>query len=143
MNIPHDLFTAWEILVIDDEEDNLEVARYILTFYGATVHTAFNGQEGLNLLQTIRPRFIISDISMPEMDGWGFIAKVRENPNLQTIPVFALTAHAMRGDREKALSAGFNNYLIKPLTPSTFIQQLVRLLCEIPQFDEIAKRVQL
>jgi len=143
MNIPPDLLSNWEILVIDDEDDSLEVARYILSFYGATVHTAINGLEGHKLLETIRPRFIISDISMPQMDGWQFIAKLLETPAIKDIPVIALTAHAMRGDREKAISAGFHNYLIKPLTPSTFIQQLIRLLIDIPAFEEQFKNVQL
>ncbi|MDZ4672271.1 MAG: response regulator [Phototrophicales bacterium] len=134
-HIPHDLLTGWEIMVIDDEDDSLEVARYILSFYGATVHTAINGEDGLAVLKTIRPRFIISDISMPQMDGWTFIAKVQEDVALKNIPVIALTAHAMRGDREKAIAAGFQNYLIKPLTPNTFMAQLVRLLIDIPQFE--------
>jgi CheY-like chemotaxis protein len=134
-HIPHDLLTGWEIMVIDDEDDSLEVARYILSFYGATVHTAINGADGLEVLKTIRPRFIISDISMPQMDGWTFIAKVQEDMALKNIPVIALTAHAMRGDRERAIAAGFQNYLIKPLTPNTFMAQLVRLLIDIPQFE--------
>jgi CheY-like chemotaxis protein len=141
--IPQDLLTNWEIMVVDDEDDSLEVARYILTFYGATVHTAVNGVDALKVLETVRPRFIISDISMPQMDGWALIAKIQENIALKDVPVIALTAHAMRGDREKAISAGFHNYLIKPLTPSTFMAQLVRLLMDIPQFEGQFKNVEL
>ncbi|HRF98321.1 MAG TPA: hypothetical protein PLZ51_24100, partial [Aggregatilineales bacterium] len=72
-----------------------------------------------------------------------FIAKIQEDVALKDVPVIALTAHAMRGDREKAISAGFHNYLIKPLTPSTFMAQLVRLLIDIPQFEGQFKNVEL
>ncbi|MCL4254450.1 MAG: response regulator [Anaerolineae bacterium] len=140
-NIPLDILNGWDIVVVDDEFDSLEVARYILAFYGATVHTGENGIEGLDLLKTIRPRFIISDISMPQMDGWAFIAKLREDETLRKIPVIALTAHAMRGDREKVMAAGFHNYMIKPLSPSTFIEQIIRLLIDIPKFEALSKYV--
>ncbi|PJF29125.1 MAG: response regulator [Phototrophicales bacterium] len=142
-NIPLDVMTGIDVVVVDDEFDSLEVARYILAFYGATVHTAENGVEGLELLKTVRPRFIISDISMPKMDGWTFISKIREDETLKDIPVIALTAHAMRGDRERVMAAGFHHYMIKPLTPSTFIEQVIRILIDIPEFATLFKHVEL
>ena len=78
-SIPHDLLQNWDVLVIDDQMDNLEVAEIILTTYGATVHKAFNGKEGLEILETVKPRFIISDLSMPEMDGWEFIDTLQKD----------------------------------------------------------------
>ncbi len=69
---------------------------------------------------------------MPVMDGWGMIYKLKNNRALMDIPVIALTAHAMVGDRERAIGAGFHNYLTKPLTATTFIHDLVKLLVEIP-----------
>ncbi len=134
--IPFDLLAGWDIVVIDDEPDSLEVARYILDFYGANVHTANNGREGVDLVDKIQPRFVISDLSMPEMDGWGFLKELRERSENREIPVIALTAHAMRGDRERAIAAGFHNYLTKPLTATTFIDQLLALLLDIPQLAE-------
>jgi two-component system, cell cycle response regulator DivK len=130
--IPRDLLTGWDILVIDDEEDSLEVAQIILDEYGANVHTARDGAEGLEVVNRIRPKFVISDISMPVVDGWGFIHEMKKDRATAEIPVIALTAHAMVGDRERAIGAGFNNYLTKPLTATTFIYDLVRLLIEIP-----------
>ena len=134
--IPSDLLTNWDIVVIDDEPDSLEVARYILDFYGANVHTASNGKEGIELVEKINPRFVISDLSMPEMDGWGFLNALKSTVHTQDIPVIALTAHAMKGDRERAITAGFHNYLTKPLTATTFMDELLVLLMDIPQLAE-------
>lgn len=135
-HIPNDLLQDWDIVVIDDEPDSLEVARYILDFYGANVHTATNGREGVETVEAIQPRFVISDLSMPEMDGWAFLSALKETTDIQNIPVIALTAHAMRGDKERALQAGFQSYLTKPLTASTFMDELLALLLEIPQLSE-------
>jgi CheY-like chemotaxis protein len=132
INLPKDLLSGWDIVVIDDEEDSLMVAEIILTEYGATLHTATNGKEGLEQIRNARPKFAISDLSMPIMDGWGLIHTIKNDRALMDIPVIALTAHAMVGDRERAVSAGFHNYLTKPLTAETFIQDLVKLLVEIP-----------
>ncbi len=134
--IPDNLLEGWDIAVLDDEEDSLEVAEIILTEYGATVHTAMDGQEGLDIVRRVKPRFVISDLSMPTMDGWGFINSIRNDPELASIPVIALTEHAMVGDRERAVAAGFHNYLTKPLTVDTFMADLVKLLIDIPVLAE-------
>lgn len=128
---PH-LLEGWNIVVVDDEEDSLLVADIILKEYGATVHTANNGKNGLEMIRKIRPHLVISDLSMPVMDGWGLIHEMQDDPACREIPVLALTAHAMTGDRERALAAGFYNYLTKPLNAATFINDLVRLLVDIP-----------
>lgn len=134
--IPSDLLAGWDVVVIDDEPDSLEVARYILDFYGAKVLTATNGQEGIALVEQTKPHFVISDLSMPEMDGWEFVSALKSTVQVQDIPVIALTAHAMRGDRERAIAAGFHNYLTKPLTAHTFMDELLTLLLDIPQLSE-------
>ena len=134
--IPRDLLEDWDVVVLDDEEDSLEVAEIILMEYGANVHIASNGQEGLDVTHSIKPRFVISDLSMPVMDGWGFIANMKKDRELAEIPVIALTAHAMVGDRERAITAGFHNYLTKPLTVDTFMSDLVKLLVDIPELVE-------
>jgi CheY-like chemotaxis protein len=136
MHIPDNLLEGWTIVVLDDEEDSLEVAEVILDEYGATVHTASNGEDGLARVREAKPRFVISDLSMPIMDGWGFINAMKEDLSLAPIPVIALTAHAMVGDRERAVAAGFHNYLTKPLTVDTFMADLVRLLIDIPELAE-------
>lgn len=134
--IPANLLQDWDIVVIDDEPDSLEVARFILDFYGANVYTATNGVEGIALVEKIKPCFVISDLSMPEMDGWEFIQALKAMRDTENVPVIALTAHAMRGDRERAIAAGFHNYLTKPLTATTFIDELLTLLMDIPQLSD-------
>jgi CheY-like chemotaxis protein len=134
--IPQDLLKDWRILVIDDEDDSLEVAEIILLEYGANLYTASNGKDGLDLVYEVMPHFVISDISMPILDGWGFISALKEDRSIAHIPVIALTAHAMKGDRERAIGAGFHNYLSKPLTVHTFMDDLLRLLVDIPELAE-------
>lgn len=136
IDIPTNLLDGWDIVVVDDEPDSLEVAEIILDAYGANVHTGTNGAEGLEQVRAIRPLFVISDISMPVMDGWGLIHELKNDRSLMDIPAIALTAHAMVGDRERAISAGFHNYLTKPLTANAFIYDLLKLLMDIPELAE-------
>jgi CheY-like chemotaxis protein len=138
--LPQTLLKGWDIVVVDDEEDSLMVAQIILQNYGATVHVARDGQEGIEVIKKVRPRFVISDLSMPMMDGWGLIHAVTTTIALQHIPVIALTAHAMQGDRERAMAAGFHNYLTKPLTVNTFIHDLVNLLLDIPDLAQLLQQ---
>jgi CheY-like chemotaxis protein len=130
--IRRDLLQGWDVLVVDDEPDSLEVATRILRFYGASVRSANNGQEALDLVRQTSPRFIISDLSMPVMDGWGLLYELKQERATMEIPVIALTAHSMVGDRQRAIEAGFHNYLTKPLTAATFMKDLLQLLLEEP-----------
>lgn len=135
LKFPKDTLKDWRVVVVDDEADSLEVATRILRYYQADVHTATNGRDGLALIQKVKPRFVISDLSMPTMDGWGMLYEMQRERELADIPVIALTAHAMIGDRQRALAAGFHNYLTKPLTPETFIKDLLAILVDIPVFS--------
>jgi CheY-like chemotaxis protein len=133
--ISRDALKDWKVLLVDDEPDSLEVASRVLKHYGATLYTATNGLEALDVLRTITPTLIVSDISMPEMDGWGLIAHIKNDRRTMDIPCIALTAHAMVGDRERAIASGFHNHLTKPLTPATFMRDLMNLLVNIPQLE--------
>jgi CheY-like chemotaxis protein len=126
------LLQGWLVLVVDDEPDSLLIPHRLLKKCGAEVLTASNGKLGLDLATQRRPRFIISDLSMPEMSGWEMLYHLKNTPSTVAIPVIALTAHAMSGDRERAMEAGFHNYLTKPLRPETFISDLLNLLVDIP-----------
>ena len=133
--VSRDILKGWEVLVVDDEIDSQEVAKRLLKHYGAIVSTADNGKEALDVLQTTTPIFILSDISMPELDGWGLVYELQQDRSTAEIPIFALTAHAMHGDRERAMAVGFFNYLTKPLTPATFIDDLLTILQAVPQLQ--------
>lgn len=127
-----DLLTGWTVVVVDDEPDSLFVAQTLLEMCGAEVITANNGSDGFETALRSRPAFIISDLSMPEMSGWQMIHKLKHTAATRDIPVIALTAHAMPGDRKRAIEVGFHNYLVKPLRPETFINELLVLLTDIP-----------
>ncbi len=116
--------TAWNVLLIDDEPDNLEVIAETLHFHGISVKTAHNGLEGLDLLKSFLPTLILLDLSMPKMDGWEMRQRIKSDPRTQHIPVVALTAHAMSGDKERALQAGFDGYMTKPISIPNFVNDL-------------------
>jgi CheY-like chemotaxis protein len=134
------VLVGWNVLVADDEADSLLVAQTLLEMAGATVYQAVNGVEALTAIRQEKLDFVISDISMPEMDGWELIETLRKDRRTIDLPVFALTAHAMTGDRERAIAKGFTNYLTKPLDPAKFIDELLRLLNLVPEFAEILAR---
>lgn len=133
------LLTGQKILIVEDEPDSLEVAMVLLEMYGAEVITASNGKEGLEKARKHQPTFIISDLSMPEMSGWEMIHHIKDDRSTMNIPVIALTAHAMSGDRDRAVAAGFHNYLSKPLSPTTFVQDLLKLVIDVPEIAMLLK----
>lgn len=127
----------WLVLVIDNEYDSRVVASMLIEDMGALVMTAEDGQEALRLMETVMPNLIMCDLSMPVMDGWEFINVLTHHSIFQNVPVVALTAHAMIGDRERALQAGFRSYISKPLEPKTFPKVLLTLLGEMPEFSDL------
>jgi CheY-like chemotaxis protein len=133
--IKPDLLSGWRVLVVEDDPFSMDVATIMLESHGAEVHTAQDGVQGLKLAHSVRPNFILSDLSMPEMDGWMMIEALKQDPRTQDIPVIALTAHAMKGYRERAIASGFHNFLTKPLTPETFIHDLIALLMDVPELS--------
>lgn len=120
---------GWIVLIVDDHWDNVNVAQTALEFYGAEVHIARNGQEGLQLLEQFTPSIILLDLSMPVMDGWTMFDHIRARPETATVPVIAVTAHAMDTDREAVLQAGFNGYIPKPYDVTTLVPTLCEFLC--------------
>jgi CheY-like chemotaxis protein len=119
---------AWTILIIDDTADNLLVARAALEFHGANVITVNSAEGGFTTLETLQPTCILLDIRMPRVDGWTMFKQLRANPATARIPVIALTAYAMQGDREKIMEAGFDGYIPKPIDINTFVGTLDHLL---------------
>ena len=135
MNIPRDVFSNWRILIVENDQYSIDVVQRILEYHGAITHTAINGQIALDIVESIEPCFILADLSMPVLDGWEMIKQLKAMPQTTRIPVIALTAHAMIGDREKAIEIGCAGYLTKPLKPQTFMYNLVQILMKIPGFE--------
>ncbi|NJD39299.1 MAG: response regulator [Geobacter sp.] len=112
------------ILYIEDNEQNLYLVTFLLEKHGYTVLPAIDGQEGIDKAAAERPDLILLDIQLPRMDGHTVARNLRNNPELSAIPIVAVTSYAMAGDREKALAAGCNGYIEKPINPDTFIHQV-------------------
>lgn len=123
-----DKVETWTILVVDDDEDNRLIAVDTFETFGATVHTSENGETGLELVASIKPTFILLDLSMPVMDGWTMLKKLRENEETAHLPVIALTAHAMTGDQERAAEAGFDGYITKPFDIMSVVDDVKKTL---------------
>lgn len=121
--------STWRVLVVDDEVDSVEVVDMVLSSVGAVVYQASNGKEGLAAFNKEHPDIVLTDISMPEVDGLAMLKEIRgiENGGGRT-PIIALTAHAMVGDKDRILAAGFDGYLAKPLHMTTLVDDVIMCL---------------
>jgi two-component system, cell cycle response regulator DivK len=116
------------ILYVEDNSDNRMLIRRVLSAEGYTVHEASSADAALETLQTMRPDLILMDINMPDMDGYTLTAHIRALPHLGLVPIVAVTANVMRGDRERSLEAGCDGYIQKPIDIDTLTQQIERFL---------------
>ena len=116
------------VLIADDKATSRELVRTVLEKSGYTVAEASDGIEALRNARELKPDLIILDLHMPGMDGFGVIREIRRDRDLAATPVMALTASAMQGDRERALSAGFTGYIAKPIPLHVLRGEVERLL---------------
>jgi two-component system cell cycle response regulator len=113
------------ILICEDNKPNLDLMVYLLANKGYTVLTAMDGEAGLFACENERPDLFICDIQLPKMDGFEIIRRLKtEKHPASNVPVIAITAYAMVGDREKILATGCNGYIAKPINPETFVQEI-------------------
>lgn len=113
-----------KILVIEDNEQNMYLMHFLLESNGYSVIEALNGQVGIQKAIDEHPDVILLDIQLPEMDGYQIAKILRKTPDIDTIPIIAVTSYAMAGDREKILTAGATDYIEKPINPATFVDQI-------------------
>ena len=116
------------ILVVEDDGANMYLITFILTEYGYNVLPAFTGEEGVRIALKEKLDLILMDIQLPDLDGYEAIKRIRASKVGYDVPIIALTSHAMDGDEEKALRAGFTGYLTKPIDPATFPQVIEKYL---------------
>ena len=121
-------FMKGKILVIEDNEQNRYLVTFLLEKAGYAVIPALDGKLGIELAGSILPQLILLDIQLPTMDGYMVARNLRNNQALKSVPIVAVTSYAMVGDREKALGAGCNGYLEKPINPETFVAEVERFL---------------
>ena len=116
------------ILYVEDNPDNRMLVRRILMAENYKLLEATNALQAINLLETTTPDLILMDINMPDMDGYTLTTRIRSMPGLERVPILALTANVMRGDKEKTLEAGCDGYIQKPLDVDQLIREIEKFL---------------
>jgi two-component system, cell cycle response regulator DivK len=117
-----------KVLLVEDNEMNRDMLSRRLTRRGFEVVFAADGQQGVDLARSEKPDIILMDMSLPVMDGWEATRRIKEDGTMRRIPVIGLTAHAMSGDREKAIEAGCDDYDSKPVEIERLLGKINRLL---------------
>ena len=110
------------ILVVEDNIDNYELVRFILERAGYDVFLAMNGRDGVGAARSQKPDLILMDLTMPEMDGWLAAEKLKADESTKTIPLIALSAHTLPSERKRALEAGCDGYVSKPIHMAGFLE---------------------
>lgn len=116
------------IILVEDNEDNRDMLSRRLQRKGFSVLIAVNGEEAVGMVQREHPDLVLMDISLPVMDGFEATRRLKQNDATKSIPIIALTAHAMSGDREKAIEAGCDDYDTKPVELPRLLQKINALL---------------
>jgi len=116
------------ILYVEDNIDNRTLVRRILISEDYNLIEATNADECLKVLENTKPDLILMDINMPDMDGYTLTAKIKTTPGFERVPILALTANVMRGDKEKTLEAGCDGYIQKPLDIDQLLKEIERFL---------------
>ncbi len=119
-----------KVLLVEDNEMNRDMLSRRLARQGFEVLMAVDGEQGVSMARTEKPDLILMDMSLPVLDGWGATRQIKATASTQSIPVIALTAHAMAGDRDKALEAGCDDYDTKPIELPRLLEKMDRLLNE-------------
>jgi two-component system cell cycle response regulator DivK len=125
-------FEKGTILYIEDNVDNRNLIRRVLMSEGYTMIEAVKAEQAFQKLETEHVDLILMDINMPDMDGYTLTAKIKEVEKYSKIPIIAVTANVMRGDREKSLQAGCDGYIQKPIDIDTLAQQVERFMIRRP-----------
>jgi len=119
------------VLIVEENEDNRIVYSTILRHHGFRVSEALDGEEGIAKARRELPDIILMDISIPLIDGWEVTQTLKREAATSHIPVIALTAHAMPGDRERAMEVGCDGYLAKPCEPRAVLAEVNRLINQV------------
>lgn len=120
--------TKPRVLIVEDNVDNFELVRFLLERAGYEVLSAFNGVEGVDAAKREQPDLVLMDLSLPEMDGWMATAQMKAEATTRHIPVLALTAHTLPSERKRAIDAGCDGYISKPINVASFDKLVATLL---------------
>jgi CheY-like chemotaxis protein len=116
------------ILVIDDNEMNLKLLRWLLEKHGYAVRTAGDARSARESVRALRPQLVLMDIQLPDVDGLQLTREFKADPALKDVPIVAVTSYAMKGDREKSLQAGCDGYITKPIDTQQFPLEIEKYL---------------
>lgn len=117
-------------LIIEDNENNLALIRFILEQAGYSTISAMTGLDGVHQALTMLPDFIILDIQLPDINGLEVLKRIRATPSCKDLPIIAMTSYAMSGDRERLLTAGCTSYIEKPIDPMQVVSQIKKAIDE-------------
>jgi two-component system cell cycle response regulator DivK len=116
------------ILYVEDNRENRVLVRRVLEAEGYMMDEASNAEDAMKKIHETRPNLILMDINMPDVDGYALTARIKATPGFASVPIIAVTANVMRGDRERSLEAGCDGYIQKPIDIDILSQQLERFL---------------
>jgi two-component system, cell cycle response regulator DivK len=116
------------VLLVEDNPHNRKIFSGMLTHSGFEVVEAEDGQQALDAVAKALPDVILMDLSIPAIDGWEVTRRLKADARSQPVPIIALTAHAMRGDEERARAAGCDHYLAKPISPKKVVEEVRKIL---------------
>ncbi|MEA3349118.1 MAG: response regulator [Chloroflexota bacterium] len=119
------------ILYVEDNPSNLRLVNRVLQAEGYTIIEAKNAQQTLKIIETEHPDLILMDINMPDMDGYTLTGQLKKITKLQNVPIIAVTANVMKGDRERTIQAGCDGYIQKPIDVDSLPQQIAQYLQEV------------
>jgi CheY-like chemotaxis protein len=123
------------VLLVEDNEDNFELVRFLLERAGFVVLAGHDGQEALDMARKELPDLILMDLSLPGIDGWTAARELKDDPKTSHIPLMALTAHTLPGDRKRAMESGFDGYISKPIDVVNFGDSITKILHNKPGND--------
>jgi CheY-like chemotaxis protein len=123
------------VLLVEDNEDNFELVRFLLERAGFVVLAGHDGQEALDMARKELPDLILMDLSLPGIDGWTAARELKDDPKTSHIPLMALTAHTLPGDRKRAMESGFDGYISKPIDVVNFGDSITKILQAKPGSD--------
>ena len=121
------------VLLVEDNEDNFELVRFLLERADFEVLAGHDGREALDLARKELPDLILMDLSLPGIDGWTAARELKDDPNTSHIPLLALTAHTLPGDRKRAMESGFDGYISKPIDVVNFGDTITNVLKNKPK----------
>ena len=131
----------FKILLVEDNEMNRDMLARRLERKGYEMVIAIDGQEAVRMAQSLTPDLILMDIRLPVMDGWEAMRRIKIIPKMQSIPIIALTAHAMAGDMEKCLDAGCDDYDTKPIDLPRLLEKMQALLNNQDSHDQNSRQI--